>query len=257
MRKTKGEVLIAIGSVLTIIGAAFGILLGILFAFALGLGGVWFWSAMADAGIEFSELPGFSGLLVTIGAGVGIIIVAMSILVLILGVMSFKRRRDLRRSTFPFVFSLVLLVFGILQLISNFTVPGIISLVVPLLILIGAILNKMQLKGMSEQEIHAMYSGGQPYPPYGQQQYPYSGQQYQQTPYQPQQQYGRQQQYPQQPQHQYPQQQQYPQQPQQQYQPQPQYQPQAQNEQPQQARQQQIMPDEEQQKISLEEDQQV
>ena len=61
MRKTKGEVLIAIGSVLTIIGAAFGILLGILFALALGLGGVWFWSAMADAGIEFSELPGFSG----------------------------------------------------------------------------------------------------------------------------------------------------------------------------------------------------
>lgn len=170
MQKAKGEVLIAIGSVLMIIGAIFGILMGILVTFA----GAWIWNILgAMDGME--DVPGLSGVLMAAGAVIGIVIVIFAVLSLIFGIMCFKRKGDPNRSTFPLVIGIIFTLFALTSVLSAFSLPTLISLAAPVLILIGAILNKQQAKVM------VPYAGyppqpGQPYPP---QQAPY------QPPYQP------------------------------------------------------------------------
>jgi hypothetical protein len=174
MQKAKGEVLIAIGSVLMIIGAIFGILMGILVTFA----GAWIWNILgAMDGME--DVPGLSGVLMAAGAVIGIVIVIFAVLSLIFGIMCFKRKGDPNRSTFPLVIGIIFTLFALTSVLSAFSLPTLISLAAPVLILIGAILNKQQAKVMVP---YAGYSPqpGQPYPPMPEQPYPP-----QQAPYQP------------------------------------------------------------------------
>ena len=170
MQKAKGEVLIAIGSVLMIIGAIFGILMGILVTFA----GAWIWNILgAMDGME--DVPGLSGVLMAAGAVIGIVIVIFAVLSLIFGIMCFKRKGDPNRSTFPLVIGIIFTLFALTSVLSAFSLTTLITIASHVLILDGAILNQQQGQVTVP---YADYSPqpGQPYPP---QQAPY------QPPYQP------------------------------------------------------------------------
>lgn len=203
MKKPKGEVFIAIGSILMIIASSFGILVGILLMFA----GAWLFTLLGAT--DMFEV-GAAGIIGTLGAGVGIIVIVVAVLGLIFSIMCFKRKGDPRRATFPLVIGIIFSLFAMISLISEFSFGSVIALVAPALILVGAILNKQSLGEMANQPAYPVYpQQGQPYqPPSQPYQQPYQPP-YQQPPYpeqpqfqpsqEPQQQY----QPPQEPQYQY------------------------------------------------------
>lgn len=171
MQKAKGEVLIGIGSVLMIIGSILGIIIGIIVTVA----GSWIWSLLgAMDGIE--DVPGAAGIFMGLGAALGIVIIIFAVLALIFGIMCFKRKGDPARSTFPLVIGIIFTLFALSSAVSAFSIGALVSLAAPVLILIGAIMNKQQMKVMAPYPAYPPQPG-QPYPP---QQQPY------QPPYQPQ-----------------------------------------------------------------------
>ena len=171
MQKPKGEVFIAIGSVLMIIGSIIGILFGLL----LTVAGGWVWSILgAMDGID--EVAGVGGVLMAAGAIIGIVVIIIAVLTLVFSIMSFKRKGDPNRSTFPLVIGIIFSLSALYAVISNFTIGSLLSLAAPVLILIGAILNKQEVKAVAPYPAYPPQPG-QPYPP---QQQPY------QPPYQPQ-----------------------------------------------------------------------
>ena len=86
MQKPKGEVFIAIGSVLMIIGSIIGILFGLL----LTVAGGWVWSILgAMDGID--EVAGVGGVLMAAGAIIGIVVIIIAVLTLVFSIMSFNR----------------------------------------------------------------------------------------------------------------------------------------------------------------------
>lgn len=175
MQKANGEILIAIGSILMIVSASIGILLGLLFTVA----GAWIWSILGWAIVESGGVPGLTGFIMGLGAVVGIIIIAFSVLMLVFGVMSFKRKGDPRRATFPLVIGIIFTIFAVVALLSDFSAYTALSVVPPVLLLIGGILNKGQAKNLPPEVPYSGYPQGQP--PYQPYQDPYQ-QPYQQTP---------------------------------------------------------------------------
>lgn len=165
MPKAKGSVLISIGSILMIIASILGIIGGILLAFASG----WLVSTFSiiSDGLMDMDMPGaeWTTFLLWGGAFVGIIVLVFSVLYLIFGIMAFKRRSDLRRSTFPLVIGIIFTALALLSFLQGINVATAYGLAAPLLILIGAILNRGQLKSMPAYP--PGYPQGQaPYPPY-------------------------------------------------------------------------------------------
>lgn len=160
MQKAKGSVLISIGSILMIIAAGLGILGGILLAVAGG----WLLSSLSTIEGDLVEASDLAALLSWGGTLVAIIVLALSVLMLVFGIMSFKRRNDLQRSTFPLVIGIIFTALALVSFLRDISFGTACGLVAPLLILIGASLNKGQLKS---QPPYPGYPSGQvPYPPY-------------------------------------------------------------------------------------------
>lgn len=184
MKKPRGSVCIATGSVLMIIGASVAVIFGILVMVGLSaIMGLIFRSVGSDAG----ALGWLSGL----GIGLGLIIIAIAALAIIIGVMCFKRRNDPHRATLPLVIGILGAISAILTLIFNFDGWQFVGLIVPVLLIVGAALNKADRdKPEFQPQAYPQYPQQPPYgqAPYGQQapQPPYG--QPQQAPYgQPQQ----------------------------------------------------------------------
>lgn len=160
MQKAKGSVLISIGSILMIVSGILGILGGILLAVAGG----WLLSSLSTIEGDLVEASDLVTLLSWGGTFLAILILVFAVLWLVFGIMSFKRRNDLQRSTFPLVIGIVFTALALLFFFWDVSFATACGLVSPLLILIGASLNKGQLKS---QPPYPVYPQGQvPYPPY-------------------------------------------------------------------------------------------
>ncbi|HHU07528.1 MAG TPA: hypothetical protein GXZ59_04195 [Clostridiaceae bacterium] len=149
MQRTKGSTSIAIGSILTILGSIFGILLGIFLLRAERFGAV-----LTNVAAEIRDMYPVASFLFSMGEAFGFIIMTISVFILLTGIMTFKRRRVLRYWKFTLVFGLILFIIGFLLMIYDFAPALIIPLIGPLLIIVGALLNKQQQKEMSEQTVN-------------------------------------------------------------------------------------------------------
>ena len=147
MQKTRGSFLIAIGSVLTIIGSIFGVLIGIFLLRAER-----FWDVLSNAASELRNTYPIASFLFSMGEVFGFIIMTISVIVLLTGIMTFKRRQKLRYWKFTLGFGLILFVIAFLVMIYDFAPIFIIPLIGPLLIIAGALLNNQQQKVASAKE---------------------------------------------------------------------------------------------------------
>lgn len=137
-KKAKGRVLIAIGSTLMMICSAVGLVTGILYAY---------WGCSVGSGW------------LVLRAIMGFIMIPSSVLPLVFSIMCLKRWNDRFRSTFPLVIGIIFSALVIFFLFYRFSVTGLVVLSGPVLILIGASMNKVQLRpGVWQQ---ASYLPGQ------------------------------------------------------------------------------------------------
>lgn len=187
VQRAKGSVWILVGSILWIISASMGVLAGLFWAVAgsflfklLGM----LVETPAEWGVDLSVI------LMTFGLVIGLAVLIYFTLIIIFAAMCLRRRNDLSRSTFPLVIGIIYVLIALPQLFifpgyafSLILISSILAIVFPGLILIGAILNKQQLRSGGWPPPLPVYPQGpppQPLPPPwpGQpqepQQYPYS-----------------------------------------------------------------------------------
>ena len=158
VQRAKGSVWILVGSILWIVSAGMGIMSG-LFMLIAGSLILKLLGALVETPAEWGV--DLSPLLMSFGLIIGLIIIVYFTLIIVFAAMCMRRRDDLLRSTFPLVIGII---YILLALPSLFIFPGymlslalisaILAMVFPGLILIGAILNKQQLR-----------SSGWPLPP--------------------------------------------------------------------------------------------
>ena len=159
MEKLRGSAYISIGSMGLVVLAGIGILLS---PFIMALAS-WFGkmvrninptTAMHYRG-EGPMMGAFAGQLISgIGIAIGIIVLILSAIQLTLGLLAWKRRDDLSRTTFLLAVGIA---FAIISLPAGLTAWGLIQLAFPVLIIVGASLNKQQ-----ENELRAAYYASQP-----------------------------------------------------------------------------------------------
>lgn len=159
MEKPKGSVYISIGSMGMVVLAAIGILAS---PFIMVLSS---WVGKVIRGLEMSgpmhrqgDMPmmgAFVGQFISgIGVAIGIILLILSAIQMTFGILAWKRRDDLTRTTFLLAVGIA---FAIVSLPAGLTAWGLIQLAFPVLIIVGASLNKQE-----EQKWRAAYYASQP-----------------------------------------------------------------------------------------------
>jgi|LSQX01.3.fsa_nt_gb hypothetical protein len=145
MHKPKGSIYISIGSMGMVVLAGIGALLSpFVMALASWLGklirelDLTMTGPLADQGLAAA----FAGRLVGgLGVAIGILLLLMSGLQLTFGLLVWRRRDDLVRTTFPLAVGIA---FSILSLPAGLTAWGLIQLVFPVLVIVGAALNHQE-----------------------------------------------------------------------------------------------------------------
>lgn len=154
MEKTKGSPYIAAGSIGMMVMAGFGMLLSpFIIAMSSWLGNLLGRHAVTAGGrFQSDHLTG--GLLFRflggVGVAFGIFLLISSVLQLIFGILAWKKRNDLAHTAFPLGVGIA---FAVLALPSAMTGVGLISLAFPVLVIIGASMNRQQY-----HEIQSFYS---------------------------------------------------------------------------------------------------
>ncbi len=177
VQRANGSVWILVGSILWIVSAGMGLMAGLFwlvagtFIFQL-LGSLV--STPSEWGVDLSTL------FMSFGLIIGVIIVAYFTLIIVFAAMCMRRRDDLSRSTFPLVIGIIYVLLALPQLlifpgslVSFVLISSLLALIFPGLILIGAILNKQQLRSSGWPLPPPMYPQ---VPPPGQIQPPGAGQ---------------------------------------------------------------------------------
>lgn len=148
--RAKGSVWILVGSILWIVSAGIGIMSG-LFMLIAGSLILKLLGALIETPTEWGV--DLSTLLMSFGLIIGLLIIAYFTLIIVFAAMSLRRRDDLSRSTFPLVIGIIFVLLALPQLFifpwylaSLAWISSVLALVFPGLILIGAILNKQQLR---------------------------------------------------------------------------------------------------------------
>ena len=179
MEKPKGSVYISIGTMGMVVLAAIGILAS---PFIMVLSS---WVGKVIRGLEMSgpmhrqsDMPMMGafvgqfialfkdtslvviigifvgGIIPMIGVAIGIILLILSAIQMTFGILAWKRRDDLTRTTFLLAVGIA---FAIVSLPAGLTAWGLIQLAFPVLIIVGASLNKQE-----EQKWRAAYYASQP-----------------------------------------------------------------------------------------------
>lgn len=161
MQKPKGSIYISIGSMGMVVLAGIGFIMGPL-VIALAS---WFGKLVQGLDLVLTRpmhgqdlASGFVGRLVGgIGVAVGIVLLVMSGLQLAFGLLAWKKRDDLARTSFPLAVGIA---FSILALPAGLTAWGLIQLVFPVLVIVGASLNHQEAneRARAYQQAQVYYS---------------------------------------------------------------------------------------------------
>lgn len=161
MQKPKGSIYISIGSMGMVVLAGVGLILG---PFVIALSS-WFGKLVRGLDQVLTRpmhsqdlATDFVGRLVGgIGVAIGIIVLVMSGLQLAFGLLAWRRRDDLTRTSFPLAVGIA---FSILALPAGLTAWGLVQLVFPVLIIVGASLNRQEAneRARAYQQAQAYYS---------------------------------------------------------------------------------------------------
>lgn len=159
MIKPRGSVYLSIGAMGMVVLAGLGILISpFVIAIASWLGKLVRNIELAGSGSLPTEsyLAGafIARLISGLGLVLGILILVISGFQLALGILTWKRRDDLERTSFPLAVGIA---FSILSLPAGFTAWGLIQLAFPVLVIVGAALNRQEAQ---ERRTQAFY-----YPP--------------------------------------------------------------------------------------------
>lgn len=167
MTKPKGSIYIQIGSIGMIVLGSLAILASPLLI-VLSV-----WSGRLISGLDFNmeayldnwNIPFeyLTGQLITgFGVVLGILVLFAGLLQLILAVLALKRRNDLHRSTLPLTVGII---FTALSLPASLTGWGILQLAFPVLLIVGAALNKQERNRLASQAPPPYYHYQPPAPP--------------------------------------------------------------------------------------------
>ena len=166
MHKPKGSLYITIGSMGMVVLAGIGALFS---PFIMAVAS-WLGKLLTNLDLSLSDSlvdKGLAGILAGrlvggLGVALGILLLLVSGVQLVFGLLVWRRRDDLTRTSFPLGVGIA---FAILSLPAGLTAWGLIQLVFPVLVIVGATLNQQEANERARAYYSPVPSAPLPPPP--------------------------------------------------------------------------------------------